>query len=204
MISPKELPLVLGTANFGFPYGIANKSGQLHQDIATNIVKEAWNNGIREFDTAQAYGTSEIVIGAAINNLGIRQEARVTTKLDPKLDHLDPNKIADAVQGSLARLDIDSLYSILLHHEDLLALWSRGLKLIIDKILSSGKAMHFGVSVYSPHKAIEAMEIDEIDIIQFPYNILDRRFERAGVFDVAVKKKKKSISAVYFFRAFWY
>ena len=32
------------------------------------------------------------------------------------------------------------------------------------------------------------MEIDEISILQIPYNILDRRFERAGVFECAERK----------------
>jgi len=53
--------LVLGTAQLGLPYGIANQTGQPDQVVATAIIREAWNQGIREFDTAQGYGDSEQV-----------------------------------------------------------------------------------------------------------------------------------------------
>ena len=54
----------------------------------------------------------------------------------------------------------------------------------------SGKAQHVGVSVYSPEKALTAVNTEGIDIIQLPTNIIDRRFEKAGVFKLASKKRK--------------
>jgi len=40
--------LVLGTAQLGLSYGIANKIGQPDQDVSTAIIREAWNGGIQE------------------------------------------------------------------------------------------------------------------------------------------------------------
>ena len=69
--------LVLGTAQLGMPYGIANKTGQPNMAAAESIVAGVWEGGVREFDTAQAYGESEIVLGKALKSLGIARQAKV-------------------------------------------------------------------------------------------------------------------------------
>lgn len=53
--------LVLGTAQFGLNYGINNKNGQLPIEQLLDVLELAWDNGIREIDTAQDYGNSEQV-----------------------------------------------------------------------------------------------------------------------------------------------
>ncbi|MDO8282159.1 MAG: aldo/keto reductase [Thermodesulfovibrionia bacterium] len=184
-------PLVLGTAQFGSVYGIANKTGQPGQAAATAIVHEAWKNGIREFDTAQGYGTSEEVLGMALNELGLTKEARVISKFHPDLDHLNPSAMSKAVDGSLMRLGVPHLFGIMLHREEMLSLLDKGLSDILHDIVSSGKVQHAGVSVYSPEKAVQALNTAGIDMVQLPSNILDRRFEKAGVFELADRMGKK-------------
>jgi aryl-alcohol dehydrogenase-like predicted oxidoreductase len=187
---PVESSLVLGTAQLGMQYGIANKTGQPNQEMANAIVSEAWRQGIREFDTAQGYGNSEIVLGKALSFLGKCKEARVITKLDPNLNHLDRSAMFDSLNGSLRRIGISSIYGVLIHMEDHLALWSEGLRDVMGDFVKSGKVQNVGVSVYSPEKAITAINMEGIDIIQLPTNIIDRRFEEAGVFKLASKKRK--------------
>ncbi len=182
--------LVLGTAQFGMPYGIANKTGQPDLDMATAIIKEAWENGICEFDTAQGYGVSEQVLGKAFNSLGISDRVNVISKFDPKLDHLNAEALSLALYKSLQRLGVSSLYGILLHREELLNLWDKGLAEILNSFVLSGKVKRIGISVYSPEKAVEALNTENIDMVQIPTNILDRRFENAGVFQLAHIKQK--------------
>ena len=86
MVDNSTKRLVLGTAQLGMSYGIANSMGQPDQDVANAIVREAWDSGICKFDTAQAYGDSERVLGAALNVLGVVSVAKVISKLDPRLD----------------------------------------------------------------------------------------------------------------------
>ena len=74
---------------FGIDYGIANITGQPVYNTAMSIVQEAWESGIREFDTAQAYGQSERVLGRIFKDLGIADEVRVITKFAPDVDHSD-------------------------------------------------------------------------------------------------------------------
>jgi len=185
--------LVLGTAQLGFNYGIANagKTEQPTQTTANAIVQEAWENGIQEFDTAQGYGKSEQALGDALSKLGVSAEALVTSKFDPALDHLDRNVLSNAVGESLSRLGVPSLYGMMLHKEEMLSAWDNGLSKIFHTFVVSGKIKHIGISVYSPEKAIQALNTDGIDMVQLPTNILDRRFETAGVFQLAEEKKKK-------------
>lgn len=183
--------LVLGTAQFGFPYGVANKIGQPDQAGVTEIVRAAWDVGIREFDTAQDYGVSEEVLGVAFARLGIATEARVVSKINPEIDHRDLRAMTAALEGTLRKLGVPCLEGLMLHQEGLLARWQEGLGDILKGFVASGKVRRAGVSVYSPGRALEALNIDGLDIVQVPSNILDRRFERQGVFGLACQKKKQ-------------
>ena len=177
--------LVLGTAQFGMRYGIANKIGQPDFLSVQSIVAEVWESGVREFDTAQAYGESERVLGKVLSSLGIAREAKVISKLHPAIDHQNSNALNLALQQTLARLGLPNLYGLMLHTEDLLDIWETGLKDTLDKFIEQGLVERIGVSVYSPQKAARALRTNGISLVQLPSNLLDRRFENAGVFHEA-------------------
>ena len=177
--------LVLGTAQFGMRYGIANKIGQPDFLSVQSIVAEVWESGVREFDTAQAYGESERVLGKVLSSLGIAREAKVISKLHPAIDHQNSNALNLALQQTLARLGLPKLYGLMLHTEDLLDIWETGLKDTLDKFIEQGLVERIGVSVYSPQKAARALRTNGISLVQLPSNLLDRRFEKAGVFHEA-------------------
>lgn len=183
--------LVLGTAQFGSNYGIANKAGQPSQSEATAIIKEAWNSGICEFDTAQGYGNSEEVLGTALSELRLADEVRIISKFDPKLDHLNSTTMVNSVDKSLSRLGVPDLFGMMLHREEMLSLWDKGLAEGLHDLVSSGRIKHIGISVYLPAKAIQALNTDGINMVQLPTNILDKRFRESGVFDLAKEKNKK-------------
>ena len=185
-----DSPLILGTAQLGLPYGIGNKTGQPNKRLARNIIQTAWECGIREFDTGQAYGTSEEVLGEAFKNLSISQSVKAISKPHPDLDHLNPAKMLQALEGTLTKLGQETLYCYMLHREEFLDAWERGLGDLLKKFLSKNLIKTIGVSVYSPDKALQALKTKDITVIQLPTNILDRRFERAGVFDLAERLGK--------------
>jgi len=188
---PKSLPLVLGTVQLGTSYGIANKVGQPDIKLATEIVREAWNNGIQQFDTAQGYGKSEEVLGKVFHEVGITHEVKVISKFDPKIDHLNHAALSEALEGSLYRLGLKQLACMMLHREEYLSLWEKGLGDSLHYFVQSGKIRSAGISVSTPEKAMEALNTNGIDLIQIPCNILDRKFERAGIFELAQKNKKE-------------
>lgn len=183
--------LVLGTAQFGSHYGIANKSGQPSQAEVTDIVREAWECGIREFDTAQIYGESEKILGTALARLGLADKAKIITKLSPLINHRDAIVLETALRESRERLGVRQLSGVMLHQEELLAVWQDGLGDILSDFVSSGLIQKIGISIYTPQKAMEALNMDGIDMVQVPSNLLDDRFEKAGVFALARRKNKQ-------------
>ena len=182
--------LVLGTAQLGMNYGISNKTGQPDLKTAASIVKTAWESGINEFDTAQAYGQSEQVLGRCLKNIGITNKAKIISKFNPDIDHLDRAALNSALTRSLNNLEIESLYGLMLHREDMLDFWETRLEKHLMGMVDSGRVEHIGVSVYSPEKAIQALNIEGISVVQLPTNIIDSRFEKAGVFDLADDMRK--------------
>ena len=120
--------LVLGTAQLGMPYGIANKTGLPDQNIIEKIVETAWAGGIREFDTAPVYGDSEENIGRVFKRLGIENKAKVISKLSLEGYLEDPNIIRKRVEKTLSHLSIKNLYGVLLHRESDFDSLGNGLK----------------------------------------------------------------------------
>jgi len=183
--------VVLGTAQLGMEYGIANRVGRPDIKTAEAIIREAWQGGIREFDTAQAYGESEKVLGKCLRTLGLSGEARVISKLPPNLGGSDEKNIERAVERSLTRLGVDSLFGLLVHKESYLDQFHKGLEETLSKIIEKGLVRNIGISIYSPERALEALKKQVISIVQIPTNLLDRRFEAAGVFREAGQCNKQ-------------
>jgi aryl-alcohol dehydrogenase-like predicted oxidoreductase len=182
--------LVLGTAQLGMDYGIANTTGQPVYNTARSIIQEAWESGINEFDTAQAYGQSEQILGQVFKNLDIADKVRVITKLAPDVDHSDRPALNNALEISLNNLGVEFLYCLMLHREEMLDLWEKGLRDNLMDFVDSGRVEYIGISVYSPKRAVLALNTDGISMIQLPTNVMDRRFEQAGVFQFAYGTEK--------------
>jgi len=182
--------LVLGTAQLGMPYGIANKSGKPDFSSALAIVQAAWENGINEFDTAQAYGDSEQILGRIFSELGIVQKARVTTKLKSMQTADKKIPLHQFVEESLERLKVSKIECLLLHREDMLDMFDGGIKKGLQNLLQRGYVRYLGVSVYSPNRARQALGYDLFHTIQLPANMLDNRFQRAGIFEVAEQRDR--------------
>lgn len=180
----EEVPLVLGTAQLGMPYGIANAAGQPDQSAADEIVGTAWECGIREYDTAQGYGVSEAVLGRALAANGCTGLARVTTKLGPEVG-LDRDSVFRAVDSSLERLGVERLEGVLFHREGVVGSWTSALASICGELVADGKTCRVGVSVYAPDMAVRAIGLDGVNVLQAPASILDRRLEAEGVFAFA-------------------
>lgn len=183
--------LVLGSAQLGMPYGINNKIGKPDFFSACDIVKTAFDNGIIRFDTAQAYGDSEEILGKVFDNLKINSKVKVYSKLNPKLNLADEFAVRQSVEDSLRKLKIDRLEGLLLHDENGLRFWTQGLGNILRSLVNEGKVKSIGGSFYTPQKASEALDLNGVDLIQVPANILDRRFEEAGVFKKASERGKE-------------
>lgn len=177
--------LILGTAQLGMSYGIANLTGQPSLRAATDIVAAALESGIELFDTAQAYGESETVLGLALKTLGASQRARIVSKLPPELSKADATGIRSLVRASLERLGVTGLTGLLLHREEHLVLLDGPIGGALHEALEEGLTGGLGVSVYSPEAATAALRHPLVHTVQLPASLFDRRFATAGIFALA-------------------
>lgn len=183
--------LVLGTAQLGMTYGIANKDGKPSQDNANEIVRTAVSGGVKFFDTAQEYGNSEEVLGKALTATDFASKALIISKLPVALTENAHKQIADGVKNSLEKLQCRRLYALLLHREEHLSLVCGSMAKSIESLIKQGIVDKFGVSVYTAKAAMSALAHPLVDVVQLPASLFDRRFEQAGVFDFAQEKCKE-------------
>lgn len=173
--------IILGTAQFGMPYGVANQAGQMDSQRAAQTIRVAREGGIRLVDTAIGYGQSEAVLGGL--DLGPIQ---VMTKL-PAI----PDGCADVqawvrgqVAGSLGRLHVDVLHGLSLHRPgQLLESQGRQLHDAMVALKDEGVVENIGISIYEPGELGPLLEGRKFDIVQAPFNILDRRLQSSGWLD---------------------
>ena len=185
--------LVLGTAQLGMSYGIANKSGQPDQGEADSIVATALVSGINLFDTAQDYGNSEHVLGNALLASGNVKSCKIISKTSPQLPSQSLEDVKAGVQQSRQSLNVLALHCLMLHREEHLSLLDGKFGGLCEDLLQHGQIGSLGVSVYTQEAAIAALRHPLVSAIQLPASFLDRRFARAGVFDLAKKNEKKNL-----------
>jgi aryl-alcohol dehydrogenase-like predicted oxidoreductase len=182
--------IVLGTVQLGIDYGIANSLGRPSEQRANRILESAYLGGVRIFDTAQAYGTSEAVLGAFFKeNTGLK-DWRVVTKLKPDIDTTNAEAICAAVRSSIRTLGSHSLWALLLHREKQLDLWDQVIGRTLIELKADGLIENLGVSVGSISYMRAALQHPDIDVVEFPANVFDRRAFRAGVHALELANRK--------------
>ena len=156
-------------------YGIANVTGKVSREGAQAILELASLSGIESIDTAIAYKESEACLGAAgIGNF------RVVTKLPPvPKDIADIGRWIDAqVEASLQRLQIDTVYALLLHRSGQFG--DKSVREALVKLKERGTLHKIGVSIYSPDELDSIPVAGAIDIVQAPLNLVDRQLVTSG------------------------
>ena len=171
--------LVLGTAQLGMNYGIANQSGRPSEEQAQALVQSAITQGLTWFDTAAAYGDSEAVLGAAFNALGVKDQMNVISK--GSLLANDGDSLSGRVNRSLQRLALPRLHTWLLHDESQLSGWNESTRREARTLREENRVGAFGISVYQPAKALEAVKQHGLTAVQFPACPFDRRFLRSEI-----------------------
>lgn len=180
--------LMLGTAQFGLPYGVANVSGQPSFEEVCAILQCAQNGGVNCLDTAPGYGESEAVLGQALQKLDRRDAMIIVTKALRLVDgNASPSEIErlaeNEVRRSLERLQLETLPICLVHVQENF----RYVEALI-KLREKGLIRHLGCSVNSPAAAREILRSGLCEALQLPTNILDRRFSHGGIFEEAQKR----------------
>ena len=183
--------LCLGAMTFGGK-GYWQAIGQLQQDEVNKLIKTAIDKGINFIDTANAYseGLSEIMLGKALKSLDIhRQHVVIATKLRIRMGTganqvgLSRLHIADSVNDSLQRLDMDHIDLLYIHGVDPLTPLEETMRGLED-VVRAGKVRYLGISnhpawmVTKANGIAEKMGWTKFVALQNYYSIAGRDIER--------------------------
>ncbi len=184
--------LCLGTMTFG-AQGFWAVMGGLKQPEVNILVKEAFDQGINFFDTANVYslGESESLLGESIKKLGLpREEIVIATKSTGIMDDKLPNArgqskihIFNEVNASLKRLQVDHIDLYQLHGFDPLTPFEESLGALTD-LVKAGKIRYIGLCNMASWQIMKALSVsrlnglEEFKSVQSYYSIAGRDLER--------------------------
>jgi aryl-alcohol dehydrogenase-like predicted oxidoreductase len=182
--------IVLGCMSFGDPERGAH-TWTLSEDASRPLIKQAIEAGINFFDTANVYsaGSSEEIVGRALNEFGQRDELVIATKVHGKM-HDGPNgqglsrkSILSQIDASLTRLGTDYVDLYQTHRWDDATPVEETLEALHD-VVKAGKARYIGASsmwAWQFSKAnylAESAGLTPFVSMQNHYNLLQREEER--------------------------
>ena len=108
------------------------------------------------------------------------------------------------VHDSCAKLGVNSLYGLLLHNSsDLHGCYGSALNEALCDLKLSGLVSKIGISIYDPSELDQIIQLIDIDLIQAPLNLIDRRIETSGWLYRLKKKVWRYTLAQYFFRDYY-
>jgi len=178
--------LGLGSVQWGMNYGVANATGRPDSGELRRMLAAAEAAGVTTIDTAFAYGAAETVIGELSAETARFDIITKTAALDPVGAVPSADAVLGAFRTSLERLRRPSVYGLLVHNADMLlgphgpALWA-----VLEQAKTEGLTEKIGVSVYDPGQLAAVMQNYRIGLVQLPFNIYDRRFQRSGAIAAA-------------------
>ncbi|KAI5893618.1 Aldo/keto reductase [Schizophyllum commune H4-8] len=141
--------------------------GSIVGDHVKEIIKTAYENGINMFDTAEAYasGKSEIEMGRAFKELGLRRtDLIVTTKIffgvreGPNQRGLSRKHIIEGTRESLARLQLEYVDVIFAHRPDVNTPMEEIVR-AFNYVIEKGWAFYWGTSEWSAQQLEEAFHV---------------------------------------------
>jgi aryl-alcohol dehydrogenase-like predicted oxidoreductase len=182
-VSGARLRVVLGTVQLGMPYGVSNARGQVPLDEARAMVDLAARSGVSALDTAHLYGEGEAVLGSV---LPAGATLDVVTKT-PKFGgagadaQAAPAALSRAFALSLRRLRRAAVSALLVHDAaDLLGPAGPAIWRAMEGLRDEGLVARLGVSVYSGAEIDGLLGRFPLDLVQLPFNLLDRRLVEGG------------------------
>ena len=110
-------------------------------------IQRALEIGINHFETAQAYGESEVLLGKAIQGSST-SPVFITSKICPTPE---PQLFLDKLASSLERLHVDCLDCLAIHGINTPThwQWTQSLLPFLHKVQSQGQIKHIGFSSHA-------------------------------------------------------
>ncbi|MCB0669504.1 MAG: aldo/keto reductase [Saprospiraceae bacterium] len=171
----------LGCMGMSFGYGPPSDKAEM-----IKLMHKAVEEGITFFDTAEVYGpfTNEELVGEALRPY--RDQVIIATKFGFEIDPVQnrhvgvnsrPEKIRQAVEGSLKRLKIDTIDLLYQHRVDPKVPIEEVAGTVKD-LISEGKAKYFGLSEAGANTIRRAHVVLTVSALQSEYSLWTRQHEK--------------------------
>lgn len=189
------IELGLGLLSIGRPWGVRNVPPPPEAD-ALALLKVACDEGIRFFDTAPAYGTSERLLGIFLNqNPFLRGALTIATKMGEVWDAFTGlSRVSHTVDDLTGNIDaslrlLGSIDILQVHKSTRDTVVSNGVMKALDYAESRG-IKEFGASISDLETARLACRSGRYRYLQFPFNVdnvhLLPVFEEASAHNVKI------------------
>jgi aryl-alcohol dehydrogenase-like predicted oxidoreductase len=173
----------LNVSAIGFGcWEIGGTYGHIDEVQFQRAVHAAIEAGITCFDSAEAYGmgVSEEALARALRQR--RSDVVIATKFGVGYDEM-PNRrdssrsrVFASIDKSLQRLRTDHIDIYLVHWPDPNTPLEETVA-ALDEIVRQGKVRYIGVSNFRPAQIEETMRLRRIDVVQYAWNMVDRRMQ---------------------------
>ena len=178
----------LGLGCMGISFSYATK---LSTKEGVALIRAAVERGVTFFDTAEVYGpfTNEDVVGEALRPF--REHVVVATKFGFDIDYKTgenrglnsrPERIRQAVEGSLRRLGIETVDLLYQHRVDP-EVPVEDVAGTVKDLIAEGKVKHFGMSEPGVETLRRAHAVQPVAALQNEYSLWWRAPEANGILD---------------------
>ncbi len=180
MKKKKLFNLVLGTAQLDKNYSLSKKN--LNEINFKKIINLAKKNKNFFIDTALGYKNSENILSQFDLN---------KFKVITKFDNIKKNIINELIT-SKKKMKIKKFYGVLFHNEkELMKKSSKEFLNFVELLKENNITKRVGASVYSLKSLNLIIKKFDLDLIQIPGNVFDKRFLNKELLDLLKKKRIK-------------
>ena len=170
--------------------GISQSYGTpLARQDGIRLIRAAVERGVTFFDTAEVYGpfANEEVVGEAL--APVREQVVIATKFGFDIDFATrenrgvcsrPERIRQAVEGSLKRLRIDTIDLLYQHRVDP-NVPIEDVAGTVRELIAAGKVKHFGMSEPGVATLRRAHAVQPVTTLQNEYSLWTRGVEANGI-----------------------
>lgn len=162
---------------------------RITEQEVVSLVDALLENGIRYIDTARGYSVSEAYLGNALK--GRREQFVLATKSMARTKE----SMASDIETSLRNLRTDYIDLYQVHNPSVadFAVFNGagGAVEALMEAKAKGKIGHLGITVHTKEAFALALELDWVETIMFPYNIVETQGE-----DLIQRCKEKNVGFI--------
>ncbi len=163
--------IILGTANFGFPYGLGQNS--INSSEIQLLMREVIENPRLLVETSPSYPNAEKIIGLHLKNV---EFDRLVVKVPPS-EYSSAAKIVNSVESSLAQMSQKKAAVVMLHGlGPFFPRDARAVESACEKIIDLKYTTHIGISCYTEEEIVFAKKsLPILRTYQIAENLADGR-----------------------------